>query len=147
MLYEFIELYGTGGGLCRPIFADYLTGVGEQMGRNDLADIGRDYNDLGKAWTGLAAAALPEGSGPMAEARRQLTRRAELRASAPNDHSALHKLSLNLNALAEQSAREFPLPEHECSSLLSELADQVSAIHENEEDLSAAFGRAVATTP
>ena len=147
MLYEFIELYGTGGGLCRPIFADYLSSLGEQIGRSDLADIGAGYNELGEAWTGLAAAALPEGSGPMAEARHLLTRRAELRASAPDDPAMIHELSLRLNALAEQAARDFPLSEDDCGSLLSELADQASMIHDKEKDLSGALGRAVAMTP
>lgn len=143
MLYEFIELYGTGGGLCRPLFADYLSSLGQQMARNDLVDIGAGYAALGDAWTELADTALPGGSGTLAEARHQMTRRAELRSSAPDDHSALHQLSSTLNVLAEDAARDFPLSESECGDLRSELADQTSAIHKKEEELSAALSRAV----
>src|SRR5262249_62029124 len=53
-MYEYIESYGTGGGLCRTIFADGLAEAGEALAQNQLLALSKRYAELGAQWTALA---------------------------------------------------------------------------------------------
>jgi len=71
---EYIEHYGTGGGLSRPLFAEFLEEAGQALGSRSLRALGEQYVDLGRAWSALADAALPDDVAAMREAKELLAR-------------------------------------------------------------------------
>ena len=52
-IYDFVEHYGTGGGLCRPLFADFLADAAAALRRPALAGLGEQYAELGRRWSDL----------------------------------------------------------------------------------------------
>jgi hypothetical protein len=63
-IYDDIENYGTGGGLCRPIFADFLFEADAATGIDVLRTLGDQFAELGRRWTELADAAHQMTSRP-----------------------------------------------------------------------------------
>src|SRR5262249_45912307 len=88
-IYSYIEHYGTGGGRCRPLSADFLTEAGEAVKDRKLRDLAQRYTELGQAWSALAEAALPDDVPLFAEAKKLHARKAELTA-AGNAVDELH---------------------------------------------------------
>src|SRR6185436_12685052 len=74
---EYIEYYGTGGGLCRPIFAEFLSESGGALKDAGLTALGERYARLGVAWSELALAALPDRVPAFRETRELLARKWE----------------------------------------------------------------------
>src|SRR5262249_52319815 len=59
-IYDFIEHYGAGGGLSRPIFAESLQEAADALHDPSLRTLAGRYSELGQHWSDLAAAALPD---------------------------------------------------------------------------------------
>jgi hypothetical protein len=144
-VHEFIEYVHTGGGLCRPIFAESVAEAAELPGMSGFVPVGRRYAELGAAWTELAWAALPEGVPLFREARELCSRRAELSAAGgletAEQRQALWKARFELR---ERARKEFPLSEAETADLLESLQEKVLGIYELEVAAHAALGEAVA---
>ncbi|HEV3449189.1 MAG TPA: DUF4872 domain-containing protein, partial [Gemmataceae bacterium] len=68
-IYDFIEHHGTGGGLCRPLFADFLQEASEALGDACLSGLAERYAELGRQWTALAEAALLDSVPLLREAK------------------------------------------------------------------------------
>src|SRR5260370_11132678 len=68
-IYTFIEHFGTGGGLCRPIFADFCEEAAEALSRPDLKVLSKQYAALGREWSDLAYTALPDNVPALLEVR------------------------------------------------------------------------------
>src|SRR6266853_778488 len=77
-IYTFVEHYGTGGGLCRPIFAEFLKEASTALSDPALARLSEQYAALGRAWSELAEAALPDRVPALRQAREFHVRKAEL---------------------------------------------------------------------
>ena len=135
MLYEFVELYGTGGGLCRPIFAAYLAETAERFNRPKLAKMGDGYAIAGRGWSELASTALPSNIAILEEARDCLTERAEIRVSEPRNRAALDRLTAELAKLELSAAKDFPMTDQGYSAQLDDLREQVLGLHEAEASL------------
>jgi len=144
-VHEYIEYVHTGGGLCRPMFAESLGEAAELPGMSGLAAVGRRYAELGQAWTELAWAALPEGVAVFREARELCARRAELAAAGgvgtAEQRQAIWK---ERGELRERAREEFPLSEAETADLLASLQSKVIAIYDAEVAAHAALGEALA---
>jgi len=143
-VYDFIEHYGTGGGLCRPLFADFLEEAGQALGSDLLEPLAIRYRRLGQGWSELAQAALPDEIEVLAQARRLLDEKAERYlsegATARQDYE---QLWAQLMALAGQGADQFPLVQAEAETLRHELADRVEALYDEEQAGLAAIEQAV----
>jgi hypothetical protein len=143
--YDYIEHYGSGGGLLRPLFAEGLAEAAAALDRPEIAALGERYADLGRAWSELADAALPDGVAAFAEAKRLLDHKAELLTSAdPSTAPQLRGAWSDLSRLASEAADDFPLDEAGCDELLRDLQARVLALHADEvsalEALRAAVG-------
>jgi hypothetical protein len=141
-LYEYIESYGTGGGLCRTLFADGLAEAAEALDHAPLGALAKRYAELGTQWTALAEAALPSTVPLFAEARELLTRRAELlHTGGPAEATA--EVWSRLGQLQGQARANFPLGEADVAALRRSLQDRVRALHQGEaaaqQALAAAF--------
>lgn len=140
-LHDFVEHYGTGGGLSRPIFADFLAQAAERLGDPRLADLGRRYAGLGAAWTDLADATLPDRVPLLADAKALLAAKAEqLDDGAPAQ--AVRATWDALGALGARAADAFPLDDGAWEALRRDLAARVRAIHADEAAAHAALGEA-----
>ena len=123
-IYDFVEHYGTGGGLTRPLFAEFLSEAAGVVSDPGLAALAGRYGEIGRGWSALAEAALPDAVPALAEAKALLARKAELFASGgtPEEISAAWS---RLDALSEEAGREFPLSDAEAGELRAGLAARV----------------------
>lgn len=130
-IHDFIEHYGTGGGLCRPLFADFLAEAADALRQPGLAALAERYGELGRAWSALADAALPDDVGLLREAKALLTRKAALISSGgPVDE--LRATWADLAGLEQQAADAFPLSDDECRALRTTLREHIRAVHHGE---------------
>ncbi len=144
-VYDFIENYGTGGGLCRPMFAEFLGHAADVLRRPALRDAAERYAALGEQWSALASAALPAGAPLFREVRELYARRGEMMAEASADRvGELRDVWQEILSLGQRAKTTFPLSEAECAGLRRDLQKRVLAIHEGEVAALDALGRASA---
>jgi hypothetical protein len=136
-----IEHSGTGGGLCRPLFADFLQEAGDTLGDRTLTRLAERYAQLGGAWSELADAALPESVPAFRETRDLLGRKAELRNTEPDPAKQEQDPCLRLMGdWIERMKQEFPLDAAESTALRQDLKRRVTAIVEEERAAVQALG-------
>jgi hypothetical protein len=142
-VYDFIEHHGTGGGLCRPIFADFLTEAAETLGERALASLAQRYAQSGQDWSELADAALPEV--PLLRETKDLqVRKAELLHSGGADAvEEMRTIWKRLGELEKQAGQQFPLSEAACAELRSDLQKRILALYEAERAAHAALAEAI----
>jgi hypothetical protein len=142
MMHLFIEYWGADGGLCRPLMADFLIEAADALKKPALRDLSKQYAELGRLWSDLADAALPDRVPAFKEAKSQYARYAELLNSAgtADDKKACWA---RLDELAKQAAAKFPLSATECMELRADLARRVLAIHEAENAALAQLGEVI----
>jgi hypothetical protein len=144
-IYDGIELYGTGGGLCRPLFAEFLAEAAEATGVGALRSLGEQYAELGRRWSLLAEAALPDRVPCFREAKDLLGRRAELIVGeGGRDTESVRQAWKRRDELAAEAKREFPLDEQQCRELRAELQSQILGLYEAEVKAHAALGAVAA---
>lgn len=130
-VHDFIEHHGTGGGLSRPLFAEFLTEAADLLRAPSLARLATTYVAVGEEWRTLAEGALPDDIPLFREAKATLAAKAEL------THSGGFPVEIRaawdrLSALSATAADHFPIPETECASLRAGLARRVRALYEHE---------------
>jgi hypothetical protein len=141
-LYDFVEHYGTGGGLCRPLFADFLAEAAEALRRPDLASLAERYAALGRGWSDLADAALPDSVTELREAKQLYLRKAELlHAGGPANEVRI--VWSQLDALAQRAAERFPLTPAASAELRAGLRARLLALHDGEVAALAALASAI----
>lgn len=140
---DYIEHYGTGGGLCRPIFADFLREAADALNDSSLRALGKRYAELGHDWTELADAALPDDVPAFREAKELQARKAELilspSSTAIEETRGVWK---RLDDLAQQAKAKFPLSAGDCDKLRAGLQTRVLKLYEGEVAAHAAMGAA-----
>jgi hypothetical protein len=142
---EYIEHHGTGGGLSRPLFTGFLSEAGEALGSKPLRVLADRYADLGRDWSALADAALPDDVPAMREAKNLLPRRAELLHSDGSESTeAVRQSWQRLDALARAAQEQFPLSESAVADLRADLQRRVLALHEGEVAAHAALSAVLA---
>jgi hypothetical protein len=141
-IHEYIEHYG-GGGLCRPLFAEFLAEAGAACKDARLTALSKRYAELGRGWSALAEAALPDHVESFREVRDLFTRKAELTNSgaSPDEIGAIWT---RLGELRSQIARQFPLNESECTELRVHLQARVRELYEGEVAARDEMARAIA---
>lgn len=130
-LYNSIEHYGTGGGLCRSLFAEGLTQAANEFGRSGLRPLAAAYENLGQQWTELAEAALPDSVPACREARQLIALKAELTHSG-GDPSEIRKCWDDLKRLEDEARRRFPISAGGVVDLRKELSERLKRICEGE---------------
>lgn len=140
-IHEFIEYYGTGGGLGRPLFADFLAEAGAALSRPALAALAARYAELGQAWSALADAALPDDVPLLREAKQLYAHKAEIAHSG--QPTELRAVWDRLGELGRQAAEQFPLAEAACAELRAGLSARILALYEAEVAAQAELGQLV----
>jgi hypothetical protein len=132
---EYVEHYGSGGGLMRPMFAAGLRRASAILGDGRLADLGTRYDALGRAWTDLADAALHDGVPAFRRTRAATDRRAEaFRDGGPEAADALRAAWAEADAVRAEVADCFPLEAPQTAALLEVLAGRLGDLHAGEVD-------------
>jgi hypothetical protein len=132
-IYDFIEHYGTGGGLCRPLFADFLSEAAEALTRPAWRSLAERYAELGRQWSALAHAALPDAVPLFREAKELLATKAELFHSRGADSIApIRDAWTRLAELKRRASDKFPLSDAESAQLRADLKSQVRALYDGE---------------
>lgn len=142
---EYIEHYGTGGGLSRPLFAEFLQEASDALGSKPLAALSQQYAELGRMWTALADAALPDDVPATREAKELLARRSELlHSDGPPATEDVRGVWSRLDELAKAAEERFPMSDAAVTALRADLQQRVLALHAAEvaahEALSATLG-------
>jgi hypothetical protein len=142
-VYDFIEHYGTGGGLCRPLFADALEEAAAATRDPELRALAARHADLGRAWSELAAAALPDDVPALRAARELHAAKAELLASgAPPAEVA--DVWARIQRLEDEADERFPLADADAAALRLDLQRRVLALHGAEVAAHHALGERIA---
>jgi hypothetical protein len=141
-IYDFVEHYGTGGGLCRPLFADFLADAAASLRRPGLAALAEQYAALGRGWSALAGAALPDDAPALREAKELYARKAELTHDG-GPAEEVRAVWQRLSELEQQAGERFPLSEAECADLRAHLQTQIMALYEGEVAAHAAIPAAI----
>jgi hypothetical protein len=142
-IYDFVEHYGTGGGLCRPLFADFLADAAVALRRPALAALGEQYAELGRRWSELADAALPNDVPMLREAKELHARKAELTHDG-GPAAEVRAIWQRLGELEEQIKERFPLSDAECADLRVQLKARIMALYEGEVTAHAAIPNVIA---
>jgi hypothetical protein len=129
---EYIEYYGTGGGLTRPMFAEFLEEAGTALSDPALTAAAAQYAELGRGWTALAEAALPARVAEFADTRALLARRSEHRADGAGGTAEVAACWKALDEQAVRLQRTFPLDAAASAALRRDLKHRVLALHAGE---------------
>jgi len=127
-MYTFVEHYGTGGGLCRPMFAEFLNEASMALSDPALARLSERYTALGRAWSDLAEAALPDSVPALRQAREFHVRKAEL-AHAGERPDELATMWSDQSMMAQNA---FPLSDSACDELRRDLRERLMSLYECE---------------
>lgn len=141
--YDCIENYGTGGGLCRPLFAEFLQEAAAVLKQPALATLGEQYAEQGRQWSALAEACLPDDVPLLRQAKELSVRRSELlhNGAAAEDVRAVWE---QLGELARQAREQFPLTAADSATLRAQLQTRVLALYEGEVAAQAALAKVLA---
>src|SRR5206468_8505409 len=77
-VFDSIETSGTGGGLYRPLYADFLAEAAEMTGESAFASLADVYRGVAARWTELAEAALPTDQADTNRTKKLLRKRCQL---------------------------------------------------------------------
>jgi hypothetical protein len=141
-IYDFVEHYGTGRGLCRSLFADFLADAAAALRRPALAALGEQYAELGRRWSDLADAALPDDVPALREAKELHARKAELTHDG-GPAEEVRAIWQRLGELEEQTKERLPLSDAECADLRAQLRARIMALYEGEVAAHAAIPAAI----
>jgi hypothetical protein len=132
-VYDFIEHYGTGGGLMRPLYAEFLEEAAQTLDDHSLRALAEQYGELGRLWSELADAALPDDVPELGRAKRLLAEKAEAMVSGGDDATAKIKdIWAQLEDLRVAARDSFPLSDDQCLDLRASLQQRILDIYEKE---------------
>jgi hypothetical protein len=132
-VYLSIETVGSGGGLYRGLYADFLTEAATILKKPALADLVGVYRALGEQWTELADAALPARVKVFKQTREAMTKqRTLLEEQGEKAAGKIADLKTKLLKLEQEGRAAFPLSASETAALLESLRDRLMALTEAE---------------
>jgi hypothetical protein len=122
-----VEWYGTGGGLCRCMMADFLNEAADALADDRLKIVAQQYTSLGHEWSALADTALSKGVPAFRKAKEQQARYAEL-LSTNGSIGEKREVWGKLDALAAEVKACFPLNDAQAADLRAELQGRMTRI-------------------
>ncbi|HEV7504414.1 MAG TPA: DUF4872 domain-containing protein [Thermoanaerobaculia bacterium] len=131
-IYEYIELYGTGGGLMRPLYAEFFAEAVEALGDPILRELGERYAELGRGWSALADAALPSGVPLFRKVKEAFTNRSEITLSGVDAADEMRNAWARLGELSQEARECFPLTSAQADALRQDLKARIETLYEGE---------------
>jgi hypothetical protein len=143
-VYRSVSHFGNGGDALRGTFADFLDEASALPGLERVRDVAAAYRDAAELWVAFAAAALPDGAGPLAEQRRLLERREEaIFEQKPDVVDAVAKRCPKEQLHSARVQAKFPLDARATRKLLGALAHRLDAVVAHERACAAALRSAI----
>lgn len=143
-VYDFIEHYHTGGGLMRPLYADFFQEAAHALGDDAFLPLAEVYGELGRMWSELADAALPDSVAPLKEAKDLLAQREEVFLSeGAGATKKIKDIWSQLSAAEQALGQDFPLTDGESAQLRAELQGRIRDIYAKECAAQEALGQLV----
>ena len=141
-VHDYVEHFRTGGGLCRPLFADFLEEAEQALKWPALKDLGGRYRELGRQWSELADAALPDR---VAEFRKAKELRWQLQEQKHGGASAeeVQATTAEIESHNKEVSGAFPLSGQACTELFADLGRQVQSLYEGETTALGELGKLV----
>lgn len=134
--FDSIETAGTGGGLYRNIYADFLDEAVEICKRPSLKTLADDYRHLATGWTELAQSALPAKIKPFKETRELLVKKRDLfETKGAKADKQMAEIRAKLHVLGKNTKDNFPLDDAQSRELLSSMRERILALHRAESEL------------
>jgi hypothetical protein len=144
-VFDSIETVGTGGGLYRPMFAEFLEEAAAVTGRKALGELAETYRELGGQWSALADAAMPDSTPAFKKTKTLLRKRNRLyETKGEKARRQIDEASRQLQRIEAGADRTFPLGPDETRELLEGLRGQILALHEAETAAARRLDKAVA---
>lgn len=132
-VYDCIEHQHTGGGLLRPLYADFFAEAADALNDDALRQFAARYAELGQGWSDLASAALPDAVPACREAKELMARKEALLLSegaAATDE--IKRIWTRLDELQEAARSDFPLTATESRHLLADLQQRIRRVYDLE---------------
>jgi len=128
--FDSIETAGTGGGLMRGMYADFLEEAAALLGSSTLRGAAQTYRDLAMQWTALAEACLPDRVKPFKQTKALLRKRnALLVEKGEKGGKQAAAVVAELQAIEAETAKAFPLDAAQTRDLLESLASRIASLH------------------
>lgn len=132
-IFEGVELFGTGGGGLRRIYADFLDEASLVLDNDNLKHAAGEYRKLSDLWSSFAMSVLPDSILPMADTRRLLSKKYELYIEIGADgNDALQQTSQSLIDLEEELNSHLSLSEQERQELFGTMQENLFELYEAE---------------
>jgi hypothetical protein len=132
-IFEGVELFSTGGGGMRTLYAEFLKEAAVILDHPHLLEAASYYEELGHRWTAFAQAALPESIEPLRAARSLLQIKHDLLMRKGGEGvKELLPTQQKLDVLAEQYNGQLSLTDQEFTHLLTSLSDRLQDLHKLE---------------
>lgn len=124
---------GAGGGAHRALYADFLDEAREVLDRPALGSVAQHYRALGRQWSQLARAMLPDTIPVLQQVRELLVRQTRLyELRGPDSLVERQAIRDELAGLAADIARRPLVDAAQLTDLLEGLSSRVRALHEAE---------------
>lgn len=137
-VFDSIETAGTGGGLFRTLYADFLDEAADVARRPAWRSCAERYRELAVRWTELAEAALPSRIKLFKETKQLLRRRRELwETKGTKAARQMSEASARLKAIESNLRERFALADDERLAFLESLRTRVVALHAAEVEAAA----------
>lgn len=132
-LHNSIETGGTGGGLYRPMYADFLDEAAKITGRNGLKKMATIYRDLGAQWTAFAENLLPNKPKIFKQTRELLSKKCQMLEGKGEKNrkgylDTLHKLA----ELEKEAEATRAVTWEGTEQLREDLSEQIQGLQEQE---------------
>jgi hypothetical protein len=143
-VFDSIETCGTGGGLYRNLFADFLVEAADITGEAELGALSGVYRGLASRWTELAEFALPGYEVHTDKTKKTLRKRCELfETKGERAAQSIRSASEQLRALESEVRKSFPLEYFVIHNLPKLVRDRIIALHKDETDAARRLARLV----
>jgi hypothetical protein len=110
--FDSIETAGSGGGLMRALYAEFLEDAAAALNRPALAECAAKYHALAKNWTSFADQLLPDDVKPFAKTKKLLrARESAYKSKGVAGMKEVEAAGKQLAALEAKVVREFPWDE------------------------------------
>jgi hypothetical protein len=127
-LYISIET-DTGGGLYRPLFADFLDEAAAITGRKALTKVAELARENAAMWTDIAVAQLPNAVKPLKKTREALNKRRDAYVNkGVKGLAEVEKQNVELAKLSAECVAEFPLNQSDTDAMLASFVPKIEAI-------------------
>jgi hypothetical protein len=128
--YEAIRFEDTEGAGLRNTYADFLEEAAPVVKNPALKDAAKAYRDAGAAWITFAESALPASVKAFADTSAALESRYS--AFKKNDAAALGKAMNELDKLAGEYSRNFPMGDKAVDALFEDMKTKLEAVYDAE---------------